>query len=556
MKLSAIQISRWVAEARRELIGSPLHVLTKDESRKLVRFELGSPGNMMLDYLFVPGESILYFHEGENRRKSRHTTNFLPQLVGATIRDIAQINFDRIVRIDLDAGERRYALVFELFGPAGNLYMLGDSEEIITALKAHQVENIYDPPKPPDGCPPDQIDMSFVRQSLSGREDQSIADFLNSAIRGCDNSFWSLALRNIKDDTTAGDLDDDELDTIASGIEQTCHSCLDGDYHLRIENNKLSWTDISEPDSGFHSVNDALAHAGTALGRQYAVRSIRQRISHGIRSNRKRLESKHAKLEKLTQEAEGAELYKKWAELLTINIGKLRKGMTSVIVADAYDENQQEIAIPLQQDLSPSANIRKLFKRFRKLTDGRDASARQMRIINREIEKLESFRATLESSENVGDLLELERDVIREGYLKKKKTAAGSHRSPDAPTFHPREYTTRAGEIVLVGRNAKENDYVTFTASRKYDIWFHSQQSPGSHVILRVKDRNYPPSMESILTAARIAAHYSQARNSEKVPIIYTETRHLQKIRGALGKVRYTRVKSIMVEPGLPSDNH
>lgn len=556
MKLSAMQISKWVAEARHELIGSPLHFLTKDETRKLVRLELGSPGNVMLDYLFVPGESLLYFHEGENRRKGRQTSNFLPQLVGATISDISQINFDRIIRIDLDTGERKYTLLFELFGPAGNLYMLGESGEIITALKAHKMEDIYDPPKPPDGSPPDQIDLSFIRQSISEQQNQSIANLLNNVIRGCDNSFWSIALRDIESDTTAGDLDDNQMTTITASIEQTFRDCMDGNLHLQIENNKLSWTDISDTDTIFHSVNDALALSGATLGRQFAIRCIRQRISQGIRTNRKRLESKLVKLEKLSKDADGAELYKKWAELLTINIRKIRKGMPSVIVADLYDENEKEIAIPLQQDLAPSANIKKLFKKFRKLTDGRDASARQMRIINREIETLESFRSTLENSDNVGDLLDLEQDVIRAGYLKKKKTSIGSHRPPDAQTFHPREYSTRAGETILVGRNAKENDYVTFTASRKYDIWFHSQQTPGSHVILRVKDRNHPPSLASILTAARIAAHYSQARNSEKVPIIYTETRLIQKIRGVLGKVRYTRVKSIMVEPGLPTGSH
>ena len=88
-----------------------------------------------------------------------------------------------------------YKLLFELFGPAGNLYLLGDSGEMVTALKAHKMEVVYDPPKPPEGCPPDQIDMSFLRRSLSGREDQSVADFLDVAIRGCDKSFWFICKR-------------------------------------------------------------------------------------------------------------------------------------------------------------------------------------------------------------------------------------------------------------------------------------------------------------------------------------------------------------------------
>ena len=134
-----------------------------------------------------------------------------------------------------------------------------------------------------------------------------------------------------------------------------------------------------------------------------------------------------------------------------------------------------------------------------------------------------------------------------------KKKRKSSHRVEPEKGFNPRVFHTSAGETILVGRNNRENEYVTFVAAKKYDIWFHSQQTPGSHVILQLADKTKPPSHESIIEAAQTAAYFSQARTSSKVPIIYTEVRHLQKIKGAIpGKVKYTRIKSIMVEPKPP----
>ena len=101
-----------------------------------------------------------------------------------------------------------------------------------------------------------------------------------------------------------------------------------------------------------------------------------------------------------------------------------------------------------------------------------------------------------------------------------------------------KQYTTTLGEAVLVGRSARDNDVLTFKIARKNDLWFHSQQTSGSHVILRRPDRKHQFQKSSIMEAAAIAAFFSRAKNSESVPVIYTEVKHVRKLRkGRPGQV-------------------
>jgi predicted ribosome quality control (RQC) complex YloA/Tae2 family protein len=105
----------------------------------------------------------------------------------------------------------------------------------------------------------------------------------------------------------------------------------------------------------------------------------------------------------------------------------------------------------------------------------------------------------------------------------------------------------------LVGKSAADNDTLTFKVARSYDYWFHTQQSRGSHVILVIQDKNSKPNRPAIETAAALAAFYSDERQGNHVPVIFTPRRHVRKARkGAPGLVIPDRVESIFVDPGLP----
>ncbi|NIP41502.1 MAG: DUF814 domain-containing protein, partial [candidate division Zixibacteria bacterium] len=118
-----------------------------------------------------------------------------------------------------------------------------------------------------------------------------------------------------------------------------------------------------------------------------------------------------------------------------------------------------------------------------------------------------------------------------------------------------KKYTTSIGEEIWVGRSATDNDVLTFKYARKYDLWLHSQQTSGSHVILRRPNKAHQFQKSSIIEAAEIAAFFSTAKKSDTVPVIYTEVKYVRKLRkGRPGQVLADRTKSILVTPRRPKN--
>ncbi len=555
MTLSAIHIARWVLEAAPELVGRVVTSLHKDEMRKLVTLELAGPETLMLYYLFLPGESLICFEKGKPSGDARahRTTNFLPQLVGGRVTTVEQAGFDRIVKITLAGQRDDFVLMFELFGPSSNLFLLDSRNEVITSLKNSPDGHVYELPGQPRGIPPYEVTAGRLVSTARSRPQETLRSLLELEVRGCDASFWDLVLGPSDQSTPAGEIDEGEMESIVHSIVDTYDRCTRRRREIAVTESGLRWRAESDEGQCYTRLNDAMADAAHELSYRSAMRSVRQRVSQALKNARKRLEEKIEKLRKLLDAADDAAHYRQWAELLTVNIGRISKGMSSVTVTNLYDEHQGEIAIPLQKNLSPSANIAGLFRKYRKLTDGVSASKKQASEIQGRLAVLESYRDQLENATDLTHLLSLERSLIKDGILSPLKRRPSVHRPEPSEKYNPRVFATAAGETILVGRNNRENEYVTFVAAKKHDIWFHSQQTPGSHVVLKLKDKSKPPSHESIVEAAQIAAHFSQARTSSKVPIIYAEVRYIQKIRGGPpGEVRYSRVKSIMVEAKAP----
>jgi len=555
MRLSAIHIARWISEATEAISGFSVSSLHKDEIRKLITIELAGRSAMRLSYLFLPGESLIYFEseKPEGVRRPLKTTNFLPQLIGAVVTAVEQIGFDRIVKISLSGLTEDFSMILELFGPSSNVYLLDSNDAIITSLKDSAERQAYDPPDQPEGILPHEITPDNLRWAIRSSPEMTVREAVETTVRGCDELFWDLVFRDTDSAIAIGDIDDHALEVILHSISDTYERCTVGRHEVTLTENSVSWAVQTDSTQTYSLLNDAIADAAQELSYNVAMKSIRQRISQGIRNNKKRLEGKLTKIKRLLADSGDANHYREWAELLTVNIRKIRRGMTSVTVTNLYDESQAEIAVPLQNDQSPSANIDRLFKKYRKLTDGVVASKKQISEIDDELGILQQYRDQLDAATDLTALLKLERILIKHDILKPKRKRPSSHRAEPEERFNPRVFRTSAGEAMLVGRNNRENEYVTFVAAKKHDIWFHSQQTPGSHVILQLADKTKPPSHESIIEAAQTAAYFSQARTSSKVPVIYTEVRHLQKIKGAIpGKVRYTRIESIMVEPSSP----
>ncbi|RME31558.1 MAG: DUF814 domain-containing protein [Candidatus Zixiibacteriota bacterium] len=271
-----------------------------------------------------------------------------------------------------------------------------------------------------------------------------------------------------------------------------------------------------------------------------------QQLTAAVSRMLKRLQRRMANIEKDIAEASDFERYRQMGELLKINRHRLTKGMDAITVENVFVEPPRDIRIPLDPALSPEDNIERCFQRYRK---GRDGLALLQR-------RLEITRAELEQWRAIERALQEDFDTAAERYRSElasvlPKTA---ERKTEQPRLPYREFTLSTGVRVLVGRDGSDNDRTTFEFAKPYELWFHTQQCPGSHVVMKFPNKAFTPSRTEIAEAAAIAAWHSKARRDSLVPVIYTQRKYVRKPRKAKpGLVTVEREKSVMVAPQKPS---
>ncbi len=242
-------------------------------------------------------------------------------------------------------------------------------------------------------------------------------------------------------------------------------------------------------------------------------------------------------------ESERGEQYKRHADLITANIYRLERGMTSFRTVDYYDESCPEIEIPLDSRLDPSRNAQKLYKLYNKCKTAKTVLAEQIEIWERELIYLESVRAFLDRAECEQDLVDIRDELYRSGYSAKLR----GYKPQRQVKLRPMQFKTSGGYPLLVGRNNIQNDELSFRIAEKDDIWFHTKDIPGSHVIM-VTDGD-EPSERDYTEAAALAAYYSKA-TGDLVAVDYTRVKNLKKPQGSKpGFVTYRTNYTAFVRP-------
>ncbi len=236
--------------------------------------------------------------------------------------------------------------------------------------------------------------------------------------------------------------------------------------------------------------------------------------------------------------------YSSWGDLLMGNPHVVPVD-DAVMVTDYYSGN--EVTVKLLPGKSVIESASAYYKTAKKLQRAEPQLRTRLRSLEERVQFLDAARSSLAGLASEEAIEKLAQEL----KLDSAKQRPGIDKPEEARAYHT--YRTSSGEKVLVGKNAEGNDELTFRVARTYDYWFHTQQSPGSHVILVVPDKNREPSRESIEEAARIAAFYSDMRRASHVPVIYTRRRYVRKVRkGGPGQVIYENVTSLFVDPALP----
>lgn len=231
-------------------------------------------------------------------------------------------------------------------------------------------------------------------------------------------------------------------------------------------------------------------------------------------------------------------------ELITANLYHMERGQSRLTAQNYYDENCADVDIPLDVRLSPQENAARYFKQYAKAKTAEKYLTAQLQRGREELQYLESVLQELAQAESEQDFNDIRTELTDGGYLRGRgKKQPGFQRASK-----PREFRSSAGLRILVGRNNRQNDRLTTKDADKRDIWLHTQKIHGSHVILCTGGAE--PDEQSLMEAASLAAYFSQAQGSTKVPVDYTPVKFVKKPAGAKpGMVVYTTYQTMLADP-------
>ncbi|NTW05282.1 MAG: fibronectin/fibrinogen-binding protein [Peptococcaceae bacterium] len=303
---------------------------------------------------------------------------------------------------------------------------------------------------------------------------------------------------------------------------------LEGNYYSENEMNSLLETFFTQ-----RNLNTKLTNA-------------RQTVINIIKKETGRLEKKlSAQLEDLAS-ASNAEEYRLHGELIKSSIHQLNKGDDHVLLSNYYSEGSPQIIIQLDPNLTPAENAQKLFRKYSKAKKIIANATAHSQATKEELSYLAGVENSTEMAEDLEVINQIKMELVQQGYLKLKDSKQVKQNKKEKPS--PGIYISEDGLIILAGKNNQQNDYLTMKMAKPDDIWLHTREIPGSHIVIRTEGKDVPEN--TLNQAAILAAFFSKAKNSTKVPVDYTYRKFVNKPKGAKpGYVIYSGFKTIIVNP-------
>jgi len=490
-------------------------------------------------------------------------------LQGAEILDVRQHEFERIIEIDLhcvtDFSESTRTLHCELMGKYSNV-VLTEKGVILGALKTTALEDStrrvllpgakYLYPTPQDKLSPfDGAGMrsrleNFLSMRPEGLEKEALSVFLFENVSG-------LALPTAREIVSRAANAAGNLKLCLSPSVQlplwdfVGHFCLNepNHPHLQIIDGKAVDFFAFKVENGVEMPSLCKAEDEFFSGKENkkGFDDKKRKLENTVKGlKKKQMKKLQDTLERL-KESEKAEDLRIKGELLTANLYRVEKGMSSVELENWYSPDCEKIKITLDTTLSPSKNAQRYFKTYNKHKRAKEILTPMLEKEQTEIEYTNSVLSALSLADSAEDLKELETELIEMGLLRAQKERAGAKKKELVVPFREFEHN---GFKIYAGRNNLQNDRLVRAASPD-DIWLHTQKYHSSHVIVATEGKEIPD--ETLLFAAQICAYYSDGREGDKIPVDYCKKKFVKKPnKSKAGFVIYTDYKTILVKPQRP----
>ncbi len=483
------------------------------------------------------------------------------RLGGAAVTGVRQEGCDRILYLDFlatnEMGEKeKLTLVCEIMAQYSNVILIDGEQNIIDALKRVDYTKSSKRlilPNVKYELPPKQDKFNVFEADEKDIKAQLLA-------RGADDKAYMSTIMGLSP-VVARELAqtnaDKAIETLRKYENGSDSFCL-----LRDEDDKpFDFSYMSITQYGNAAKTEEYASASALLDDYYEIRESRERLAHRTYDLRKVLQNtKERIVRKLDiQKTEldacaDRETLRISAELINANLYRLGKGAAHYDLENYYDNNNI-IRIKADPALSPAQNSQKYFKDYKKTYTAEKKLTEQIKQGMEDLEYIDSVLDTLSRAEGEKDIAQIRQELIDQGLIKNKFAAKGkiSKKAQNQKTpqgLPPIEYETTDGFRVLVGRNNLQNDKLSMKQANKLDMWLHTKNIPGSHVI--IENKNGEVSDRAIEEAAVIAAFHSTAGDSaaKQIPVDYTLVKNLKKPAGAKpGKVIFHENWTIYVTP-------
>lgn len=458
---------------------------------------------------------------------------------GGIVEHIEQMGNDRIVHFTInntdEIGDRiKRHLYLEIMGKHSNIILTDDNNKILDSFK-HLTPNTNSARTLMPGFnyefpPTDKKTNPFTVDTISDKLDDTLA--INKAVLRLLEGFSPLAVKEMLSM-------DADIDRAFTQFMQT------------IQTNAAMFTVDGKEDFYFrpvaHSTNIVTYQSlSEMLDIYYKDRAVRERVRNQTNDLSRHLSSllqkNEKKLAKLVDELEQTKQMDEmnlYGELITSNMYQLKQGMDEFTTTNYY--NEETVTIPLNPRKSPAENAQYYYKQYNRLKTRKAHAAEQIKATQDEIAYIETIQMQLDHI-SVDDIDDIRTELAEQNLIKKKHKTKQSKKQQSSIDH----YLSRDGQEIVVGRNNLQNEYITHKLGRNNYLWFHTKDIPGSHVVIL----DSKPTDGTIEDAAMLAGYFSKAQGSSKIPVDYTEIKHVHKPSGAKpGFVTYTDQTTVMITP-------
>lgn len=501
-------------------------------------------------------------------------------LIGLKLKNIITFDLERLIILEFEGFDDlddiiSKKLVIELMGKHSNIILLDDSNIIIDSLRHIKEidENFRDILPHTKYSFPTSDKLSFLelkdfedfkQHLIASSKDSILVDELPSKIANTFNGISKNFINVIIKKLNIIDITDDSLKKIF-------------DYTNKIISNigtdNLSFETIKNADGivkDYFLVSENISNQPFKLNffiddfyfnkeTNEQFKNYRNTLLKLILDNLKKYKKRLYNIDEKLKECEDMDKFRLYGELITSNLYRIPNKNVDKVELENYYDNNAKIAINLDKRFLPSINAKRFFKKYSKLKNALIIVSEQKADTLKELDYIESVVYELESCSTIEEVAAIYEEISENDIFKEKTSSKLSKKNSKVKkskltknktvSFNPIKYTID-GYTVFVGRNNKENDYLTLKFANKNDIWFHTKDFHGSHTILKIDNSLPYPSNDILVKVAELAAKHSKARNSSNVPVDYCEVKFVKKPSGSKpGMVIYTNNKTINVTP-------